>query len=66
LTSANNVTATTNATNMVGQILMTPTNVTQIDLGKIVASTVKDGLYILYFAFQCGHTNITNIDGNTV
>ena len=26
---------TTNATNMVGQILMTPSNVTHIDLGKI-------------------------------
>ena len=31
----NNATMSTNATNMVGQILMTPTNVTQIDLGKI-------------------------------
>lgn len=39
LTSANNAAATTNATNMVGQILMTPTNVTQIDLGEKVMVT---------------------------
>merc|ERR1712083_1043279 len=35
----NNTTMTTNATNMVGQILMTPTNVTQIDLGEKVMVT---------------------------
>ena len=46
----NNTTMTTNATNMVGQILMTPTNVTQIDLGKIGMHAYKmDVSYPIFY-----------------
>ena len=45
---------TTNATNMVGQILMTPTNVTQIDLGKILGEILLDYIPIYLDSLDTG------------